>query len=309
MALFATKGRHSAHKSKNKKSIFPIILIIIMIAAIVVFGYFAVTKFILPFFSTPDAPTQAPTTIINDPHLGAVSVPEVEGIDKNEYKQENFVKDENGFISYVENGQTKSTLGVDLSYIQQNVDFNQLKAQGIDFVILRIGGRYYGEEGGLYSDDAFDSHYEQAKAAGLKVGAYFFSQSITELEAKEEAQYVVKLLNGRKLDFPIAFDWEFIDEDPQARTHGIANDMLSNMAVAFCEEIKSAGYIPMIYINSSLIYQSYDLEKIKGYDFWHSEYMDKPSLYFDFAIWQYTKTGTVAGIEGNVDINVCMKEY
>ena len=74
---------------------------------------------------------------------------------KNEYKKENFVKDENGFMTYVENGEVKSTLGVDLSYIQGDVDFDALKSQGIDFVILRIGGRGWGESGSLYSDDIF----------------------------------------------------------------------------------------------------------------------------------------------------------
>lgn len=311
MALFGSTGRHAAHSSKNKKSIFPIILIVVMIIAVIIGGYFLFTEVILPFFDKEEAvtPTQAPTTVIHDPYLGTVTVPEVEGLDKNEYKKENFVKDENGFISYVENGQVKSTLGVDLSYVQTNVDFNEIKAQGIDFVILRIGGRGWGESGSLYPDETFDSNYEQAKAAGLKVGAYFFSQAITEAEAQEEAQYVVELLNGRELDFPVAFDWEIINEDPDARTHGVSNDTLSDMAVAFCEEIKTNDYIPMIYINSSLIYQSYDLNKIQSYDFWHAEYTEQPSLYFDFSIWQYTKEGRVPGIDGNVDINICMKEY
>lgn len=311
MALFVKKGRHTANNKKSAKSLFPVILIIVMVAALVVGGYFIVDKFVLPIFDNNNTPaeTAEPTTIIHDPYLGTLTVPDVEGIEKNEYKKENFVKDENGFMSYVENGEVKSTLGVDLSYIQGDVDFDALKSQGIDFVILRIGGRGWGESGSLYSDDNFDSNYERAKAAGLKVGAYFYSQSITPQEAKEEAQYVVELLNDRPLEFPVAFDWEYVDEDPDARTHNIEGEVISDMAVAFCEEIKSSGYIPMIYINSSLIYQSYNLEKIKDYDFWHAEYNDQPSLYFDFAIWQYTKTGRVSGIDSDVDINICMKEY
>ncbi len=308
MGIFSNKGRHSVESTKSKKPLLLILLIVIVLAlvALVIFV-------IAPNFSenNNEIETQPPTTTIiqNDPHMGEIEIPYVEDMDKNEYETDGFSKDENGFMTYCENGKVVSHLGIDISEHQGDIDFDQVKAQGIEFVFIRIGGRGYGSEGTMYADSKFDEFYENAKNAGLKVGGYFFSQAKNAAEGKEEAQYALELLGDRELDYPLAFDWELIENEPTARTNGVSAKALTDAATAFCDEVSDSGYTPVIYINSSLIYTNYDLTQVKDYDLWHAEYTAAPSLFYNFTIWQYTNEGQIAGIDGNVDINICMKEY
>ena len=129
---------------------------------------------------------------------------------------------------------------------------------------------YYGN-GELYTDDNFIKNIEGAKAAGLRVGAYFFSQAITADEAKAEAKFVLDLLDGRELDLPVFFDWERISGD-DARTDGLDNETLTDCAVAFCETIKAAGYEPGVYIYNDTGYYGYDLALQRG----HRDQPDAP---------------------------------
>ena len=308
MAIFAPKGRHCAEDYQKKKSILPKLIFalvgVIIIVGIVLLG----TK----FFDKPEPqeePTEPQYIIQNDPHIGEIVIPVVEGTEVNEYDNSKFQKNENGFMTYVENGIVTSSIGLDLSELQGNVDFYALKQQNIEFVILRLGGRGYGQEGNMYNDDRFDEYYQNAKNAGLKIGAYFFSQATNKEEAIEEANFALDILDGRELDFPLAYDFEFIENEDEARTNGMDKETITHCAVTFCETVKNAGYMPMIYINTSLIYHMYDVEKIKNFDLWHAEYTDTPSLYYDFTIWQYSYEGQVDGISAPVDLNICLKKY
>ena len=195
-------------------------------------------------------------------------------------------------------------LGVDVSKYQQNVDWKKVAASGITFVMIRIGGRGYGQAGNLYADELAQSHYDGAKAAGLKVGAYFFSQAISPEEAREEAQYALQLTENWQLDMPIVFDWEYVS--PTARTANTDAQTVTACAAAFCDTILAANKRPMIYVRPEL--NKLDLEQLAAYDHWvawYSDTMDYPNA---FAMWQYTKTGKVPGISGNVDINLYMNE-
>lgn len=246
------------------------------------------------------------TVAVHDSELGTIEIQPAQGASVNTYDTDNLVKDENGYYSYYVDGKKVSEMGIDLSEYQGEVDFAAVRESGIDFVMLRIGGRYYGDEGGMYSDSAFDAYYEQAKAAGLKVGAYFFSQAAGKEEAVEEAEYTLELLGGRPLDYPIAIDWETIDDD-DARTDDVTGEELTALAAAFCDTVKAAGYDAAVYASTSLILQSYDFEIMKGYDFWLADYRELPekdSMYYSFIMWQYSTDGTVPGIEGSVDMNL-----
>lgn len=300
-------NRHYAPRPQKSSTGFPIVLFIILCAAVIVI----MTIFGLSFIKSrenTEEPTETPSAIIrNDPHIGEVVIPYVEGTEVNEYDNAKFEKDENGFMIYVDKGVVTSSIGLDLSELQGYVDFYALKEQNIEFVILRIAGRGYGQAGNMYADARFDEYYENAKAAGLKVGAYFFSQATSKEEAIAEAQYALDLLNGRELDFPLAYDWEFIENEPEARTNGMEATTITDCAVAFCNTVKQAGYKPLIYINTSLIYQTYDVERIKDFELWHAEYTETPSLYYDFTIWQYSNEGWVDGIDVPVDLNICLK--
>lgn len=174
--------------------------------------------------------------------------------------------------------------------------------------MLRVGYRGYGQKGIMGKDDKFDSNYEGAKKAGLKVGAYFFSQATNESEAREEADFVLDAVRDCPLDYPIAYDWEFVDND-EARTNGMTSEDITVCAKAFCEAIKSAGKVPVIYFNCETGYFNYDLPQVKDYDFWLAEYYDTPSFYYNYKMWQYSKTGSVDGISGDVDMNISIVDF
>ncbi|MCR5053922.1 MAG: glycoside hydrolase family 25 protein [Lachnospiraceae bacterium] len=195
------------------------------------------------------------------------------------------------------------SLGIDVSHHQGYIDFNAVKEAGYDFVIARIGYRGYGEEGSLNADREFDNYYRDAKAAGLQVGAYFFAQAVNEEEAKEEADFVLGILNGRELDLPVVYDPESILDDV-ARTDNVSGEQFTANTKVFCETIAEAGYEPMIYAN--MLWEAFelDLSKLEGYPIWYADYEDKPQTPYDFVIWQYTNEGSVPGVEGVCDIDI-----
>lgn len=245
---------------------------------------------------------------IQDPELGLIEIEAVAGAVKNNYDNDNFALDDDGFLTYYIDGETASCTGVDLSEYQGDVDLEKVKAAGVDYVMLRIGGRYYSKEGGLYDDDSFLTYYENAKKAGLKVGAYFFSQAASTDDATEEANFVIEKLDGLALDYPVAFDWETIADD-SARTDVVTGEMLTDIAEAFCDTLSEQGYDGIIYSNTALMYYMYDLERMKEYEFWVADYAPYPTMYYGFTMWQYTTEGIVDGIDGTVDLNVCFKNY
>lgn len=240
---------------------------------------------------------------VNDSTLGQIWIDDLKNVPKNMLNAGGFAV-ENGLKTYTENGKRASLSGIDLSSYSGDVDWNRVKQSGVDFVMVRIGGRGYGEEGTLYQDDRAAEYIKGAQAAGLKAGGYFFSQSVTTGEAKEEADYVRQILGNVKPDFPIAYDWEVIKDD-EARTDMVTPEQATNNAVAFCKQAEAYGYTPMIYSESRELYFKYDLTKLADYDIWYCEYSDTPAFYYQFSMWQYSKEGKVDGVEGNVDLDIC----
>ena len=209
--------------------------------------------------------------------------------------------------AYVVNGQVKSRLGVDVADYQQDIDWNAAAADGIEFAILRIGYRG-ATEGEIYVDGEFYDNLKGARAAGLDVGVYFFSQAITPDEAREEARAVLSALDGTQLDYPVTFDWERVSGIGETRTSGLVSTELSAIANAFCETIEAGGYRTNIYGNpQDLIH--YDESVFDGRHIWWAEYgTTEPLHYRDIAIWQYTSSGDVAGIPGNTDMDLDLSE-
>lgn len=209
---------------------------------------------------------------------------------------------QNGYLTYSENGVMKSQVGVDVSEHQGAIDWQAVANDGVQFAMLRVGNRGT-TEGGLFQDSSFDENLAQAQAAGLQVGAYFYSQATSVAEAQEEADFVVSLLNERKLDLPIVFDHEQ-DTTTNARGNSVDRETLTAAALAFCQRIEDAGYQPMIYGNKVDIARL-NLSNLGGRPVWFAEYnAAQPSGQFDFAIWQYTNSGTVDGISTPVDLNL-----
>lgn len=192
--------------------------------------------------------------------------------------------------------------GIDVSYYQGHIDWEKVKASGIEFAIIRLGYRGYGEEGKLAEDKMAFQNIEGALEAGLQVGIYFFSQAITVEEAVEEAEFVLKRIDKYDITMPIVYDWEFVSDE--ARTANMDRRTLTDCYKAFCEKITEAGYTPMAYFNS---YQSRNLmylTELEDYPFWLALYSDRMTYPYRFEMWQYTDSGKVPGIEGNVDINL-----
>ena len=240
---------------------------------------------------------------INDSTLGEIWITELEGVPVNTLDNNNFTADAT-FKYYNENGNAASLEGIDISSYSGDIDWDKVKASGVDFAIIRVGGRGYGDAGEMYPDDRAIEYINGAKAVGIKVGAYFFSQAITTAEAIEEADYVKEILGDIKLDFPVAYDWEIIKDDT-ARTDSVSAAQATECASAFCNRIKELGYTPMLYSPSRELYFKYDLSRLSDIDIWYCEYANVPTFYYEFSMWQYSASGTVDGIDGAVDLNIC----
>ena len=302
----SSDSQRGIYSNKPKGPNTAVVTVAVVVALLGILGGLAFWLLNRPVDDIISDGSDIPVVTVNDSILGTVEVPVVQGASVNTYSADDLVMGDNGLYSYYRDGKKVSEVGVDLSSYQTDIDFSAVKNAGVDFVMLKIGGRFYSDEGGLYSDEAFDSYYEQAKAAGLKVGAYFFSQAASVEDAQEEAEYAVGLLGGKKLDYPLAFDWETIEDDA-ARTDHVSGDELTRIAAAFCDKVRSGGYRPIVYASTSLMLQSYDFEVMKNYEFWLADYREFPvseQMYYDFTMWQYTTEGTVDGINGNVDLNL-----
>lgn len=300
------QARHYNSKSKlTKRKIILIVIIAIVILAVISVVLLTGMK---SGGENADIFKRGDKITVDDPVLGEIEVGAIQGAKKNTYENENFKIDENGYKAYYIDGKKASCTGIDLSEYQGDIDFEAVKSSGVDYVMLRLGGRYYSDEGMLFVDMQFDTYYEEAKKAGLDVGVYFFSQATDVSEAEDEAKFIVRKLNGKKLDYPIAFDWETIEGD-NARTDYVTETELTDMAIAFCDTINEAGYRSMIYSNTTLMYFTYQLERLQDYDFWIADYEEYPSMHYLFTMWQYDTNGQVDGIDGAVDLNICLKKY
>lgn len=229
--------------------------------------------------------------------------PEEDPLPENLYAAEGF-SEVNGIRTYDHDGVT-GVAGIDVSSYQTNIDWAAVREAGIEFAMIRVGYRGYAT-GKLDLDDCFLSHIQGALDAGLKVGVYFFSQALTEEEAIEEAEFVLTWLEGYEISYPVVFDWEEVEA--QARTDDMNMLMLTACAEAFCNTIQQGGYEAAIYFNQAYGYQQFNLVSLRDYHFWLAEYAEVPSFYYDFRLWQYTNEGSVPGIEGPVDLNICFQK-
>lgn len=246
--------------------------------------------------------------LVEDMYDGETLIPKFD-LPKNQYDMKKFII-RDGLTRYDD---AKACMGVDVSEYQGNIDWAQVKNAGIDFAILRVG--YRGMTQGLLNEDStFRQNYDGATAAGLDVGVYFFSQAVTEAEARAEADFVLKTLEQRNLTYPVVFDWESptpSDRLPadSLRAYGMSGSAVTKIGTAFCETIKEAGYTPCVYFNKHQAYHFFDLDQWKDYDMWYAEYARIPSMYYTYRMWQYTSEGEVPGIDSGVDVNICFKPF
>ena len=210
-------------------------------------------------------------------------------------------------MKYYENNTRVSYVGVDISKVQDYVDFIELRRAGIDFVMIKLGQRGY-SSGELSLDEYFADNMRRAAEAGLDIGVYFFSQAITLEEAEEEAQFVIDALAEYELQYPVAFYMDTIDNEV-ARIDSLDKMQRTNIALKFMEIIKENGYFPMIYGDKEWLIQKLSLGSMIGYDVWLSQEADIPDYPYQFVMWQYTTQGSIAGIAGNANLNICFIDY
>lgn len=205
--------------------------------------------------------------------------------------------------TFSSSGVRSGTIGIDVSKFQKSINWQKVKNAGINFAIIRCGYRGYGS-GVLVEDPMFASHISGAKAAGLRVGVYFFSQAINEAEAVEEASMAVKLANRYGINMPIAIDSEYANGG-RGRADGLSKSDRTRITIAFCNTVASSGHTPMVYASKSWFSDHLSVSQFPGsYRIWVAHYASKCGYTGRYDMWQNTSKGRVDGVSGNVDMNV-----
>ncbi len=211
---------------------------------------------------------------------------------------------EDGFKVY-DDGTVEGVPGIDVSAYQGSIDWERVRAAGVEFVMIRLGYSSTAD-GALHMDERFEENIEGALDAGLMVGVYFFSQAINTGEAIEEAEFVVQNLREYDITGPVAFDMEPVGEDD--RISDLTVEERTEIADAFCGAIESYGYTGLIYGNSSWLSDSIDLSYLTDHHIWLAHYNRTTDFPYKFVMWQYSSEGEVDGIEGYVDLNIYFGE-
>lgn len=245
------------------------------------------------------------TLEVEDLYNGLMTIPKFDA-ERNTYDLQKFAKENGGRVTY-----PGAKTGIDVSSHQQEIDWAEVKKSGIDFAMVRVGYRGM-TEGGLFEDEFFRRNVQGALDHEIAVGVYFFSQAVSQEEAKAEADFVLDAIREFDIRYPVVFDWELIPvaEDAETpRTDHVKLREIANLADAFCREIEAGGKTAAFYTNKHLGYEAYDLGLLKNYEMWYADYNDKPSFYYQFDMWQYTEAGEVPGINTAVDLNLSFKDY
>ena len=224
------------------------------------------------------------------------------------------LKNIDGKLYYFGNSGVKAkALGIDVSYFNSSIDWEAVKAAGIDFAIVRVAGRTW-EKGILFEDE--DSYrqgkdggfyLQGAKAAGLQVGAYVYSNAINAKEAVEEAKLALEIIkkSGVKLDMPIYFDYEFSGDYPKGRADKLSYAQRAAIVKAFCKTVESGGYRAGVYSNEDFFIRALRIADIPGYDIWYAVYTNdlvEPE-FKGFDIWQFSEGVGINGMPDLTDMN------
>ena len=199
-------------------------------------------------------------------------------------------------------------LGIDVSRWNGTIDWNAVKNSGVNYAIIRCGFRGTAT-GALVEDSAFHTNMRGAQKAGLKVGVYFFSAAVNDVEAVEEASMAASLCSGYSLSYPIFLDVERSDSG-NGRADGISASDRTAVIKAFCATIQDSGYKAGLYANKTWMEEKIETPSLTGYKLWMAQYAAEPSYgRTRYDMWQYTSKGTIAGISGRVDLNLSYLNY
>lgn len=206
--------------------------------------------------------------------------------------------------------------GIDVSQFNGNINWGFVKRDNVDFAFIRVGFRGYGQAGNFAEDATFKKNIQAAKVAGIPVGVYFVTQAITDAEAVEEANWVLQKIKEYDIEYPIAIDIEAPGlEKPTdiPRTQNLDKNTRTRLAKIFCQTIQNAGYTPIIYTNVDWAVNKLNMSELAEFDTWiaHHKYdaTSKPNYNGAYTIWQYSDKGSINGVLGEVDLNICYKKY
>ncbi len=205
------------------------------------------------------------------------------------------------FYSYfgIQKGDENSMKGIDVSVHNGSIDWKKVKSSGIDFAILRAG---YGRE--ISQKDArFEENYRNAKAAGIPIGAYWYSYAMSEDEARLEADAFLSVIKGKQFEFPVYYDVE------EKKQFNLGKEKVSAIMRAFLERVEAAGYFVGLYGSASSL-TTHTADDIKSrYTIWLAHWTDQTDYNGSYALWQYSDKGKVDGINGNVDLDIGYKDF
>ena len=213
-----------------------------------------------------------------------------------------------GEYQYIKDGAVASRKGIDVSKYQESINWQKVAADGVEYAFVRVGCRGYGSSGTLIKDEKFHTNVKGALGQNIDVGAYFFTQALTVKEAEEEAELVIKELDGYNITYPVAIDVERVDGQ-KARQDALSVEERTEVCIAFCERIKEAGYTPMVYGDLETFSELLNVEALAAYDFWICETDGEMTFPYEFAVWQYSHEGRVSGIKGDTSISISLKEW
>lgn len=234
--------------------------------------------------------------------------PILDSIKQHGFAENDFVEGEDGFLKYVgEDTSVRVRKGIDVSRFQGKINWEKVANSGINFAFIRVGLRGT-TEGKILVDDYFEENIKNATANGIDVGVYFYSQAINKEEALEEVQTVLDKIEPYEVKYPVVIDVESADSD-SARTNQLTSVEYETVVKTFCDTVRSAGYKPMVYGNVKSYTLLMDAEDVDDYGIWIA-YYGTPLYYpYHFDVWQFTSSGKVDGIEGNVDLDICITDY
>lgn len=234
--------------------------------------------------------------------------PVLDSLKQHDYVYDNFIVQDNNEIVYVDdNDEVHSVKGIDVSRHQGVIDWSKAAADGVEYTFIRCGFRG-NTEGKIVEDEYFKKNIEGALDNKIDVGVYFYTQAISEEEAVEEAEFLLDLLEPYDITYPVVLDLEETGSN-STRTADMTKEEYTRAAIAFLEKVREAGYTPMIYGNLKTYMLMLDMEQLEDYDKWFAYYDTRVYFPYEFTIWQYSAEGSVDGIKGDVDMNICMKDY
>lgn len=229
-----------------------------------------------------------------------------EDLAKHTYNPLGFQKDGDDILHYYENGERASHKGIDVSKYQESINWKKVADDEVEYAFIRLGIRGY-TEGEIMVDDNFQDNIEGALENDIDVGVYFFTQATSEAEAEEEAEFVIDSIEDYDVSYPVVIDIEAVSNQ-NARAKDLTVEDRTKYCIIFCEKIKEAGYKPMIYGNLKTFMLLLDMERLEDYDKWFAYYDEKMYFPYAFKIWQYSSTGKVSGINGDVDLNISFED-